>query len=83
MGKSGHPAKAIVFVRKGQFGSKIKILKKQAKNDSLSTLELFCAKNGSKKHLIFEKWPLLENRQKWPPCKRYSPCKKRSVWVKN
>ena len=83
MGKSGHHAKAIVFARNGEFRSKIKILKKQAKNDSLNTLELFCAKNGSKKHLIFEKWPLLENRQKWPPCKGYSLCKKWSVWVKN
>ena len=83
MGKSGHHAKAIVFARNGEFRSKIKILKKQAKNDSLNTLELFCAKNGSKKHRIFEKWPLLENTQKWPPCKGYSLCKKRSVWVKN
>ena len=55
MGKSGHHAKAIVFAKNGQFGSKIKILKKQAKNDSANTLELFGAKNGSKKHLIFEK----------------------------
>ena len=82
MGKSGHHAKAIVFAKNGQFGSKIKILKKQAKNDSANTLELFGAKNGSKKHLIFEKWPLLENGQKWPPCKGYSLCKKGQFGVK-
>ena len=63
MGKIGHHAKAIVFAKNGQFGSKIKIRKKHAKNDSTNTLKLFCAKNGSKKHLIFEKWQLLENGQ--------------------
>ena len=31
MGKSGHPAKAIVFAKKGQFRSKIKILKNMRK----------------------------------------------------
>ena len=31
MGKSGHHAKAIVFAKKGQFGSKIKILKNMRK----------------------------------------------------
>ena len=33
---------------------------------------MFCAKNRSKKHHIFEKWDKFENR---PSCKRYSPCK--------
>ena len=32
------------------FGSKVKIAKKQAKNDSTSTLELFYARNASKKN---------------------------------
>ena len=31
MGKSGHHAKAIVFAKNGQFGSKIKILKNMRK----------------------------------------------------
>ena len=43
----------------------------------------FSAKNGSKKHLIFEKWQLLESGQNWSPCKSYSLCKKLSVWIKN
>ena len=42
------------------------------KNDSLRTLELFCANNRSKKHQIFEKWDNFENL---PSCKGYSPCK--------
>ena len=71
MGKIGHHAKAIVFAKNGQFRSKMKILKKHAKNDSTNTLELFCAKNGLKKHLIFEKWPFLENGQNWPPGNGY------------
>ena len=38
------------------FGSKIKIPKKHVKIHSPNHLELFCAKNRSKKHQIFEKW---------------------------
>ena len=68
-GKIGHHAKAIVFAKNGQFGSKIKVLRNMQKNDSTNSLELLCEKNGCKKHLIFEKWPLLENGQNWPPCK--------------
>ena len=39
---------------------------------STNRLELFFAKNRSKKHQIFEKWDHFENR---PSCKGYSPCK--------
>ena len=46
---------------------------KRAKNDSTTTLELMCAKNGSNKQLIFEKWEHFENGQNWPQCK--GPCK--------
>ena len=45
---------------------------KTCQNDSTRTLELFCAKNRSKKHKIFEKWDHFENR---PSCKGYSPSK--------
>ena len=38
-------------LQSGQFGSKIKI----AENSSRTTLQLYYAKNGSKKQLIFEK----------------------------
>ena len=34
-------------------------------------MQLFYAKNGSKKQLIFEKWEHFKNGQKWPPSKRY------------
>ena len=69
--KIGHLAKAIDFAKwsvlvensNGQ---------KRAKNDSTSTLELFCAKNRLKKHQIFEKWDHFENR---PSCKGYRLCK--------
>ena len=44
------------LLQNSQFGSKIKIGKKNAKNDSLIILELFCAKNRLRKHQIFEKW---------------------------
>ena len=54
------------------FGSKIKIPKKHVKIHSTNHLELFCAKNRSKKLQIFQKWEHFENR---PWCKEYSPCK--------
>ena len=57
--------------KNGQFGPKIKKGQKHAKNYSTRTLELFCAKNRSKKHQIFEKWDDFENQ---PCCKGYSPC---------
>ena len=52
---------------------------KHAKNDTTSTLELFCAKNRLKKHQIFEKWDHFENL---PSCKG---CRLRKwpVWVKD
>ena len=52
---------------------------KHAKKDSTSTLQLYYAKNGSKKQLIFEKRDHFENWQKWPQCKGYSLCKMASL----
>ena len=46
--------------------------KKRVKTYSTNDLQLFCAKNCSKKHQIFEKWDHFENR---PSYKGYSPCK--------
>ena len=40
-----------------------------------NTLQLFYAKNGSKKQLILQKWEHFENGQKWPPSKGYRLCK--------
>ena len=45
---------------------------KTCKNDSTSTLELFCGKNRSWNHQIFQKWKHFENR---PYCKGYRVCK--------
>ena len=46
------------------------------KNDTRTPLELLCAKNGFKKHLIFEKWQVFQHRQNWPLCKAYRLCKR-------
>ena len=49
-------AKAIVLMQNGQLKVKIKKCQKHEKNPSTVTLQLFCAKNRSKKHQILEKW---------------------------
>ena len=69
--KIGHLAKARDFAKWSVW---VKNSKGQtrSKNDSTSTLELFCAKNRLKKHQIFEKWDHLENRPSW---KGYRLCK--------
>ena len=69
--KIGHLAKAIDFPK---WSIWVKNLngQKRAKNDSASTLELFCPKNPCKKHQIFDKWDHFENR---PSCKGYRLCK--------
>ena len=54
MAKNGHNAKAIAHA-KYSLGLKNEKCKKGAKNDSTTTLELLCAKNLSKKQLVFEK----------------------------
>ena len=43
-----------------------------SKSILLKHLELFCAKNGSKKHEIFQKWDHFQNGPSW---KGYNPCK--------
>ena len=75
--KIGHLAKAIAHAKAIAFTKWsvwVKNLKcqKHAKNHSTRAAELFCAINGSKKHLILKKWDNFENR---PSCKGYSPCK--------
>ena len=47
----------------------------RCQNVSTNALKLFCGKNGSLKHLIFEKWEHFQNDRKWPQCKGYGPCK--------
>ena len=54
------------------FGSKIKNSREHCKIHFINHLQLFCAKNCSKKHQILEKREHFENR---PSCKGYSPCK--------
>ena len=75
--KIGHLAKAIAHTKAiahARCSVWVKNYKcqKHAKNHSTRTLQLFCAKNRSKKHQIFQKWDNFENR---PSCKGYSPCK--------
>ena len=75
--KIGHLAKAITYAKaiafaKWSFWVKSSKFQKHLKNHSARTLQLFCAKNRSKKHQIFDKWDDFENR---PSCKGYSPCK--------
>ena len=69
--KIGHFAKAIDFPKRSVW-VKNSNGQNRAKNDSASTLELFCAKNRCKKHQIFEKWDHFENRPSW---KGYRFCK--------
>ena len=76
--KIGHLAKAIDFA-KWSVWVKNSNGQKRAKNDSTSTLELFCAKNRLKKHQIFEKWDHFENQ---PSCKGYRLCKMVSLGQK-
>ena len=53
---------------------------KYAKNHSTGTLELFCAKNRSRKYQIFEKRDDFENQ---PSQAKGIAHAKMSVWVKN
>ena len=65
--KIGHLAKAIDFA-KWSVWLRNSNGQKRGKNDSATTLGLFCAKNQWKKHQIFEKWDHFENL---PSCKGY------------
>ena len=81
--KIGHLAKAVARPKTIAFAKWwvwVKNLKcqKDAKNDSTRTLELFCAKNRSKKHQIFRKWHDFDNPPSYKgysPCQGYSLCK--------
>ena len=81
MAKIGHDAKVIAFAKWSVW---VKNWKSQigGRNDSTSTLELLCAKNRSKKHLIFGKWEHFKNGQNCPRRKRYSLCKMVSLGQK-
>ena len=82
IGKNGHYAKAIAFA-KWSVWVKNENCEKHAKNSCRSTLQLYYAKNGSKKQLIFEKWDHFENWQKGPQCEGYySLCKMVSLGQK-
>ena len=54
IGTNGHNAKAIAFAKWSVWVKNYKF-EKHAIKDSTSTLDLFYAKNGCKKELIFEK----------------------------
>ena len=55
MAKNGHNAKAIAHAKYITLGQKLKLPKNMQKTFLQVTLQLFYAKNGSKKQLIFEK----------------------------
>ena len=55
-------------------GQKLK-MPKTCEKRFYNNVELLYAKNGSKKHLIFEKWEHFENSQNWPRGKGYRLCK--------
>ena len=65
------PCKGYSLCKMVSLVQKLKCLK-TGKNISISTLELFCAKNRWKKHQIFEKLDDFQNR---PSCSGYTPCK--------
>ena len=69
--KIGHYAKAIAHAKSSLRVENLNS-KKHVKIHSTNHLELFCAKNRSKKHQIFKKWDHVKNG---PSCKGYSPCK--------
>ena len=69
-------------VRGVQLGQKLKRQKKKSLKRFYKTLQLFYAKNGSRKQLIFEKWYHFENWQKCPSSKGYSLCKMVSLGQK-
>ena len=81
MAKIGHHAKTIAFAKWSVWIKNWKCLK-GAGNDCSTILELLCAKNRSKKHLILEKWEHFESGQNWPPRKGYSLCKMVSLGQK-
>ena len=71
----GNRAKAVCRLCKiVSSGQKLKLKKKKAKNDSLITLKLFCAKNRLRKHQIFEQRDNFEN-QPSDFENRHHPCK--------
>ena len=65
-----HNAKALGFGKLGEW-LKNENCQKHPESIPSDTLELFCAKNGSKKYLVFEKWQVFENGQSRPECKDY------------
>ena len=68
------PSKRYRLCKIVTLGQKLKMHKNTLKT-FYNTLQLFYAKNGSRKQLIFEKWEHFENCQKWPPSKGYRVCK--------
>ena len=69
--KIGHHAKAIAHAKSSLCFKNLNS-KKHVKIHPINHLQLFCAKNRSKKHQILEKSDHCENP---PSCKGYSPCK--------
>ena len=71
--KIDHNAWAIAFAKCSVWVKNYKS-KKGVNTASRTTLELFCAKNGLKKHLIFKKGQVSEIHQNWSQSMVYSVC---------
>ena len=69
--KIGYHANAIAHAKSSHLVKNLNS-KKHVKIHSSNHIKIFCAKNSSKKHEIFEKW---DHSQNCPSCKGYSPCK--------
>ena len=80
MAKNDHKAKAIAHAKYSVWVKKLNCLK-HAKNVSKNTLELFYAKNGSKKQLILENEIILKLANVGHNAKAIAHAKY-SVWVK-
>ena len=81
MAKVGHDAKIIAFVEWSVWVKSFKC-QKGAKNDCTSRLDLLCAKNRSKKQVIFEKKRILKMAKVGHDAKAIAFAKW-SVWVKH
>ena len=80
MAKISHNAKAIAFAKLSVW-IKTKNAPNMAKKHSRNVFKLLCAKNGSQKHLIFEKSKVFHHGQNCHNAKAIAFAKL-SVWVK-
>ena len=64
-GKTDHFQRLCTISQNDQFRSELKSVKNVQENVARITQELFCAKKGSKKHLIFENNKILKGKNNY------------------